>query len=148
MTMKKIATILTLFMLTFLIPTAVFASNGTLGAGEWDYLGSDSVYANGDYNYTDTFYSGGGNLKVCVSNFDSNSGNDSVRINLYNYNPNHHFLVAAHDEQIGSDGVACKTFTDLSFWVDGSNNKAEFKFVIEGTYSSWNPEWVTVKVWD
>jgi hypothetical protein len=148
--MKKIATTLSVLILLLLSPSLASAQTDITpqAAGEWDYLGNDFVLAARDFQPTKIFYSGGGDLKVNVQGFDLNTQNDSVNIALYNYDPGMDYLVESHNEQIGSNGIVSYTFHNLNFWVDGSNNKAEFKVVVRGTYSTWNNETVEVKVWD
>ncbi|MDA8354352.1 MAG: hypothetical protein M0Z65_14465 [Firmicutes bacterium] len=68
-------------MVAVFVPSTVSAEVGTMGAGEWDYLGY-SVFQ----NQSVSFESGGGYLKTCIS-----TGSAGGHYRLWEkdpYNPN------------------------------------------------------------
>lgn len=143
----KLKTLFIAMLAVILIPTTTLASSG------WDYIGSDVVRGakNGkNATWSKTFYSTGGDFRVCLSGFDVNGANDVVRVWLREKDNNNrsevlNAYVTPHAEKIGSNGVACFEFRNIGKWVDGSNKKAEFQFKAQLFKKGEN---VTGKVYD
>lgn len=121
--MKKHKSFFAALIIALTIPSSAFASTTSivqpLGAGEWDYVGSDGVTL---YVYTTVstkdFSSGGGDFQVRVRNVDSNN---SYAIGLYEMDPDN------PDDLVGTArGYGNENFTfNVRNYVDGSNKKAE-----------------------
>ncbi|WP_163528092.1 hypothetical protein [Halobacillus ihumii] len=147
MRISKLKVSMFVLLIFVLIPSTVLASSG------WDYVGSDSVYGTRDgssASWSKTFYSTGGDFRVCLSGFDGNDANTTVRVwlkEMGGYDEVLSFYEIPAAEKIGPNGVACFEFRDIGEWVDGSNNKAEFQFKVQ-FYSDGQAEYVTGKTYD
>lgn len=126
MKLKMISTGFLAFIFALISPFSVFA-----GAGEWDYLGTQT------YIYSSKpVYSGGGDFKVCLSS----NMNISLSLHLYEDDAGDN-----PDEYVGSNYFSpgeCHVFSNIGKYVDGDNNKAEFYV------SDYTGKYITVTFYD
>lgn len=116
MKFKKVSVLLVAFVFALFVPTTVSAEVGTMGAGEWDYLGH-SVF----HNQSIVFKSGGGNFKACIS-----TGSAGGRYSLMEQDP------VNPDDEVNTEYIppgGCHTWNVASY-VDGTNGKAELYLAI------------------
>ncbi|WP_052192784.1 hypothetical protein [Streptomyces sp. CNQ431] len=105
------------------------------GAGEWDYLGSSSVYeVNGQF-YSSVFKSHGGNVKVCWTSKSSGT----YQFGLYEDDESN------FDDRIGTSrnqvAGGCEEW-NVSGYTDGDNGLAEVYAVTN------DPRITKVEFWD
>ncbi|CAM5204031.1 hypothetical protein [Bacillus licheniformis] len=100
-----------------------------VGAGEWDLIGTEYPYITPSDYKTKTYGSGGGNIKITVSN----AQNKTVSVGLYKSNGT---LVGSYQVKSGSQST--KTFT----WKSISKGSYYFKIGSNKSFSS------TVRIYD
>lgn len=119
---KKFKLLLAGIVTTLLIPSSVFAEEGPeRGPGEWDAIGyaqSIRIPTNG-YATTQTVSSGGGNIKIRISNA---SPENVYRVWLYEKDDNGYDHVVNYAKYGYGD---YEITWDVSGFTDGSDGKAE-----------------------
>ncbi|WP_186576316.1 hypothetical protein [Aquibacillus kalidii] len=94
------------------------------GAGDWDTVYSDSLTATTETKHTGIFYSGGGNIRICVSGVNSGS---VLSLTLYETDAGY---PTNNDTQIGYINQITNRSSKIclpadNVYTDGSNGKAE-----------------------
>ncbi|MBP1079713.1 MULTISPECIES: hypothetical protein [Bacillus] len=117
--MKKFKMIVVALVAALLVPSYTFASSiGTLGAGEWDYLGEETLYSNGAESHV--YASTGGDYRICR---DKYVGPDSeLKVELWEYDP------TSYNDYVGTRYLGsgeCGVFRGIGSFVDGGD-EAEF----------------------
>ncbi|WP_173918991.1 hypothetical protein [Halobacillus sp. Marseille-Q1614] len=127
--MKKIKLLGLLLISIMVFPSSGLATPTTLGAGEWDTILDTSITATSSGARTPIVYSGGGDLRVCVSGIQPYN---DVRLLLYSDNGSGDSVddfVPPRMTYYNNSTVSplfCFNKVDARPHVDGSNNKAEF----------------------
>lgn len=118
---KKFKTFIFALTAALFIPTSVFASGVSgvepMGAGEWDTLLNQSyALTSASLKTTQMLYSGGGDVRYCVSGV--NSGN-TVDVKLWNSDPERVFVIAIMSVTGPQSGESCTGKIDVRPFVDG-----------------------------
>ena len=116
--MKKFKMSVVALVAALLVPSSALANTiNPLGAGEWDYLGEETLYSYGAESHV--YASGGGDYKICRDSYVGPSGD--VKVELWEYDPD------SYNDYVGARYLArgeCGYFYNIGGFVDGS--QAEF----------------------
>ncbi|MCR8860924.1 hypothetical protein NQ113_27640 [Bacillus pseudomycoides] len=116
--MKKFRMSVVALIAALLVPSSTFAYTiDPLGAGEWDYLGEETLSSNGAESHV--YASGGGDYMICRDPYVGPAG--ELKVELWEYDPD------SYNDYVGTRYIArgkCGVFKDIGRFVDGS--QAEF----------------------
>lgn len=119
MSVKKFKMSILALVAAWLVPSSTFANTiNPLGAGEWDYLGEETLSSYGAESHV--YASGGGDYKVCRDPYVGPAG--ELKVELWEYDPD------SYNDYVGTRYIArgkCAVFQGISGFVDGGN-QAEF----------------------
>lgn len=128
---NKIIKSFVILFTVLLIPASVFATARPepLGAGEWDFLGSESIRLGNGTIVIDSskYWSGGGDYKLRITGAHSSN---LISIWVTEEDPNGNSLV--YSRIINGNANGEYVFSTRGF-TDGSNGKAELRFEFDGS---------------